>query len=91
MEALSSDSILATDKTSRLSSLQCKKISLFCIFKMIFFVATDTDVSRSPPGAYDQTWPPANREDFSSSDKPPFLPPHLLNIILNKDTAAHVK
>ena len=45
----------------------------------------------SPPGSYDQNWPPTNRDEFSPSDKPPFLPPHLLNIILNKDTAAHVK
>jgi len=48
-------------------------------------------MSHSPPGSYDQNWPPTNREEFSPSDKPPFLPPHLLNIILNKDTAAHVK
>jgi hypothetical protein len=47
-------------------------------------------LARSPPGSYDQNWPPANREEFSPTDKPPFLPPHLLNIILNKDTAAHV-
>ena len=53
--------------------------------------ATDTDLSRSPPGAYDQNWPVKNSEEFSASDKPPVLPPHLLNIILNKDTAAHVR
>lgn len=55
------------------------------------FPATDSDLARSPPGAYDQQWPPLNRDEFSPSDKPPFLPPHLLNIILNKDTAAHVR
>ena len=48
-------------------------------------------MARSPPGSYDQNWPITNREEFSPTDKPPFLPPHLLNIILNKDTAAHVK
>ena len=48
-------------------------------------------MARSPPGSYDQSWPITNREGFSPTDKPPFLPPHLLNIILNKDTAAHVK
>jgi hypothetical protein len=53
--------------------------------------ANDPEMARSPPGAYDQNWPPANREEFSPTDKPPFLPPHLLNIILNKDTAAHVR
>lgn len=47
-------------------------------------------MARSPPGSYEQDWPPANQKEFSQSDKPPFLPPHLLNIILNKDTAAHV-
>lgn len=52
--------------------------------------AVDTDLARSPPGSYEQTWPPANQKEFSQTDKPPFLPPHLLNIILNKDTAAHV-
>ena len=47
-------------------------------------------MARSPPGSYEQSWPPANQRDFPQSDKPPILPPHLLNIILNKDTAAHV-
>lgn len=47
-------------------------------------------MAHSPPGSYDQNWSPTNREEFSPTDKPPFLPPHLLNIILNKDTAAHV-
>jgi len=47
-------------------------------------------MARSPAGSYEQNWPPANQKEFSQTDKPPFLPPHLLNIILNKDTAAHV-
>ena len=47
-------------------------------------------MARSPPGSYEQTWPLASQKEFSQTDKPPFLPPHLLNIILNKDTAAHV-
>jgi hypothetical protein len=54
------------------------------------FIAIDTDMARSPPGLYEQDWPPTNQKEFSQTDKPPFLPPHLLNIILNKDTAAHV-
>ncbi len=47
-------------------------------------------MARSPPGSYEQHWPPTNQKEFPQTDKPPFLPPHLLNIILNKDTAAHV-
>lgn len=65
-------------------------ILIFFIWKCLF-IANDPDMARSPPGSYDQNWPPPSRDEFSPSDKPPFLPPHLLNIILNKDTAAHVK
>ncbi|CAF1235917.1 unnamed protein product [Adineta steineri] len=73
MEALTSDSIITNSQGSGMHKQQSE----------------DPDMARSPPGSYDQNWPPANREEFSPSDKPPFLPPHLLNIILNKDTAAH--
>lgn len=55
-----------------------------------FCLAVDSDMARSPPGSYEQDWPPTSPKEFAQSDKPPFLPPHLLNIILNKDTAAHV-
>jgi hypothetical protein len=66
---------------------------LSSLHHVFFFklIANDPDMARSPPGSYEQNWPPTNPGDFSSTDKPPFLPPHLLNIILNKDTAAHVK
>lgn len=47
-------------------------------------------MARSPPGSYEQNCPPPNQKDFPQTDKPPMLPPHLLNIILNKDTSAHV-
>ncbi|CAF1128483.1 unnamed protein product [Rotaria sordida] len=73
MEALQSDSILSSNQSSTMNKQQ----------------STDTDLARSPPGSYEQNWPPANQKEFSQTDKPPFLPPHLLNIILNKDTAAH--
>jgi len=73
MEALTSDSIITNGRNSDLSKLH----------------SNDPDAARSPPGSYEQNWPPANREEFSPTDKPPFLPPHLLNIILNKDTANH--
>ena len=54
-------------------------------------IANESDMSHSPPGSYTSTWPLTNRESFSATDKPPVLPPHLLNIILNKDTAEHVR
>ncbi|CAF0739993.1 unnamed protein product [Didymodactylos carnosus] len=74
MEALHSDSIHTTNQnTHSINKSQ----------------STDTDLARSPPGTYDQIWPPPNKDEFSPQDKPPFLPPHLLNIILNKDTSAH--
>ncbi|CAM4890114.1 unnamed protein product [Rotaria socialis] len=73
MEALTSDSILSSSQSANLVKQQ----------------STDTDMARSPPGSYEQTWPPTTQKEFSQTDKPPFLPPHLLNIILNKDTAAH--
>ncbi|CAF1511227.1 unnamed protein product [Adineta ricciae] len=75
MEALISDSIPANSQNQSLNKQQCK--------------ASDSDMARSPPGSYEQSWPAANQKDFPQSDKPPILPPHLLNIILNKDTAAH--
>lgn len=96
MEALTSDSILTTNPSSSGPPKQLRK-SNFLSWKLILhnyllliLATSDTDLSRSPPGSYEQNWPPTNREEFSPTDKPPFLPPHLLNIILNKDTAAHV-
>ncbi|CAF4002859.1 unnamed protein product [Rotaria magnacalcarata] len=74
MEALTLDSMAASSSQS--SSINKQK-------------PNHPEMARSPPGLYDHTWPPANREEFSPTDKPPFLPPHLLNIILNQDTAAH--
>ncbi|CAF2387111.1 unnamed protein product [Rotaria sp. Silwood2] len=73
MEALTSDSILVNNQSSSLNRQK----------------SDDPQMARSPPGLYDQTWPPTKREEFTPGDKPPFLPPHLLNIILNKDTSAH--
>ncbi len=60
------------------------------LFFFLQWIATDSDIARSPPGSYEQDWPPTIQKEFAQTDKPPFLPPHLLNIILNKDTAAHV-
>jgi 5'-AMP-activated protein kinase regulatory beta subunit len=73
MEALTSDSILTNNQNSSLNKQQ----------------SIDSDIARSPPGSYEQDWPPTSQKEFAQTDKPPFLPPHLLNIILNKDTAAH--
>ncbi|XP_038073265.1 5'-AMP-activated protein kinase subunit beta-2-like [Patiria miniata] len=44
------------------------------------------NLSGSPPGKYAQEIP--TREMQTSSGGPPFLPPHLLNVLLNKDVGA---
>jgi hypothetical protein len=49
------------------------------------------DLSRSPPGEYTDEMPMRGLNSSLSLDKPPFLPPQLLNIVLNKDTSARVK
>jgi len=73
MDALTSDWIVQNNQNSNLNRQQ----------------SNDSDMARSPPGSYEQNWPLTNQKEFSQTDKPPVLPPHLLNIILNKDTAAH--
>ena len=48
--------------------------------------------SGSPPGAYTQEIPPRHPQPgfgFHHSG-PPILPPHLLQVILNKETSSHV-
>lgn len=46
------------------------------------------DLSSSPPGPYHQdAYIPKQEEKFKS---PPILPPHLLQVILNKDTGISV-
>ncbi|CAF0744789.1 unnamed protein product [Didymodactylos carnosus] len=77
MEALRIDSIHTNNQNQNTSNSTNKSQS------------TDMDLARSPPGTYDQIWPPPNKDEFSPHDKPPLLPPHLLHIILNKDTSAH--
>lgn len=44
------------------------------------------DLAGSPQGEYGQDMPPRRAEKVSG---PPFIPPHLLQVILNKDTPAH--
>ncbi|CAF3856825.1 unnamed protein product [Rotaria sordida] len=73
MEALTWDSVIANNQNPNLNKQ----------------TSNDPQTPSSPPGVYDRTWPPTNREEFSPTDKPPVLPPHLLNIILNKDTSDH--
>ncbi|XP_052272093.1 5'-AMP-activated protein kinase subunit beta-2-like isoform X2 [Dreissena polymorpha] len=46
-----------------------------------------TELSSSPPGDYAQDIPV--RPTSGKQSGPPFLPPHLLQVILNKDTPAH--
>jgi len=45
------------------------------------------DLSSSPPGEYTDDFP-VRGVNTLGIDKPPYLPPQLLNIVLNKDTAA---
>ncbi|CAF1077484.1 unnamed protein product [Brachionus calyciflorus] len=45
------------------------------------------DLSKSPPGEYTDELPVRGLHSMSM-DKPPYLPPQLLNIVLNKDTSA---
>ena len=51
-------------------------------------IVTGTDVAGSPPGEYAQEVP--TRKPGEKPSGPPILPPHLLQVILNKDTPAHV-
>jgi len=44
------------------------------------------DLSRSPPGEYTDEIPVRGLNSLVA-DKPPYLPPQLLNIVLNKDTS----
>lgn len=46
-----------------------------------------TELSSSPPGEYSQEVPV--RKPGEKQSGPPILPPHLLQVILNKDTPAH--
>ena len=98
MEALTSDSVLPSNQNPTLNKQQCKQRAFLSLTDekktevfLFDWLAVDSDLARSPPGSYEQDWPPTSPKEFAQSDKPPFLPPHLLNIILNKDTAAHVK
>lgn len=47
-----------------------------------------TELSGSPPGEYSQDIPVKAPGEKSSG--PPILPPHLLQVILNKDTSLQV-
>lgn len=48
---------------------------------------TNDDLSKSPPGEYTDEIPTRGLNSLAL-DKPPYLPPQLLNIVLNKDTSA---
>ena len=52
------------------------------------FIFSAADVAGSPPGEYAQEVP--TRKPGEKPSGPPILPPHLLQVILNKDTPAHV-
>lgn len=61
-------------------------IFLYSILSVFVFLASD--LSGSPPGDYAQEVPVKRPGEKQSG--PPILPPHLLQVILNKDTPAHV-
>lgn len=59
-----------------------------CHPRLDFFPFILSDLSSSPPGPYHQdAYVPKQEEKFKS---PPILPPHLLQVILNKDTGISV-
>lgn len=59
-----------------------------CHPRLDFFSFILSDLSSSPPGPYHQeAYVPKQEEKFKS---PPILPPHLLQVILNKDTGISV-
>ena len=51
-------------------------------------VPSATDLSSSPPGPYQQEPYVTKSED--KIRQPPILPPHLLQVLLNKDTGVSV-
>lgn len=57
-----------------------------CFIECGDYVVVDTP--GSPTGEYCQDVPP--RKPGEKHSGPPILPPHLLQVILNKDTPAHV-
>ena len=46
--------------------------------------------SGSPPGDYGQVIPPRDSKHGVRRTAPPILPPHLLQMVLNKEVAVHV-
>jgi len=55
----------------------------------LHFLKDIDDLSRSPPGEYSDDYPNSG-VNVLPVDKPPYLPPQLLNIVLNKDTSVRV-
>jgi hypothetical protein len=58
---------------------------------MLFFflkIIDNDDLSKSPNGSYTDEIPIRGLNSMSL-EKPPYLPPQLLNIVLNKDTMPH--
>lgn len=66
-----------------------ENVFFFLIFSHIRYLPLSLlDLSSSPPGPYHQdAYVPKQEEKFKS---PPILPPHLLQVILNKDTGISV-
>lgn len=77
----------------------CGGLYIFTIFKnlyvllisfCLFFLKNILSVTGSPPGEYTQEVPPRHSSHGFSHSGPPILPPHLLQVILNKEIPVHV-
>lgn len=86
-DALMVDSQKSSDMSGEFQVWECD-FFFFFPHTWMFFSFTLSDLSSSPPGPYHQEpYVPKQEEKFKS---PPILPPHLLQVILNKDTGISV-
>ena len=67
-------------------------LELFLVYSCVLydFVRICTGRSGSPPGDYGQVVPKRDVKHGVRSHGPPILPQHLLQMVLNKEVAAHV-
>ena len=91
MDALEMDSI-KTEAEARLSSKKPTFQNLSCLLKLTrTHIKLDADdLSQSPTGEYTDEFP-VRGVNTLGIEKPPYLPPQLLNIVLNKDVSAKVR
>jgi hypothetical protein len=93
MEALTMDSIQQQAlklSTSRSINLLFRLIFVSTFFLNLFWICfEDDDLGGLQGGEYTDEIPVRGLSSLTT-DKPPYLPPQLLNIVLNKDTSASV-